>query len=221
MVKISPAKLVMIRKKLEPIATEYELEPSELLTVFKTKCDQFKGLVDEDTIVDLIRIELKELQEVFETEEEIEEEEIKQPIKKEKVQVNLDGKEVNNMPIKSYWDNFKVDFPPWLKIQNGLTFTLELEDPSKEPRADKSKNFNRPQWIWDVILLDIDKKAAFDDTDDEGRPIYVKGRTYSLSMGKKHMERFKAFWEEQNFDVKKFTMKRFGEKFQTDYIFSA
>ena len=122
-----------------------------------------------------------------------------------------------------FWDDVEIstgEFPPWLKVQTGITFSFKLNDPKKEPRYHKDQNFNRDQWIWDVEIIDIDPKDAFGEENKNGYPLYEKGKVYSLALAKRAMQRFKALWVEADFKVEKFTMKRTGSGFNTDYIFN-
>ena len=50
MTKLTPSKLVGIRRQLEPLANTYDIGVGELLKKFKAKFEEMGGLVDVDII---------------------------------------------------------------------------------------------------------------------------------------------------------------------------
>jgi len=182
----------------------------------------------KSTFDDIIKQLEDELEIEFNNAEERKELKKQKPVKT-KVQKSLTGVSITTKKGQidmrdDFWNKVEIEsgeFPPWFKIQNGITYRFKLVDPNKEPRPHKDKTFNRDQWIWDVVLIDISPESALKEVDKNGNQVYVKGRTYSLALGKRAMQRFRTQWEAMNFDLKEFTMKRTGSQFQTDYIFGA
>lgn len=224
--KLTPSKLVMARQKLVPIAEKHEVNLTELLNKFLDNFKMFNELLTIDEIITAMGQELDGVEE----EEEIEQEIIKtEPVKPSPKQMDLTGKEAKKVDVmkNTFWDKVEIDsgeFAPWFKVMNGIRYELALADPSAEPRPHKDKNFNRDQWIWDIKLIDLDKKEAYSEVDDKGNSIYVKGRIYSFAMGKRAMGRFREFYLEHSTNGSSleipFKMKRTGQKFQTDYAFT-
>lgn len=260
---LTPNKLVIARKKIEPLAQSYGLQTELLFDEFKEKYAEFKGLVEPDVIIQLIKKRLIEdygepqppspilkypIMEKIISETGITPKEIEKLVEEKRTELKgliteegalfLVTKELGIIeekePLKpqlnigdnmkdDFWDKVEIDseeFPPWFKIENGLLYSLELVDPSAKPRPHKNKISGRPQWIWDVKLIDINKKEAFSKTDENGHLIYVKNRVYSLAMGKRAMQRFRTLWEANDFSISQFNIIRTGAGFQTDYIFS-
>jgi hypothetical protein len=194
------------------------MDASDLLKEVLKRYNSVEGLVEIDKVIEITK---KELDGTLEEEEDYE------PIKPEPKQTHFAGEGNTNSAGKKidmkteFWDTVEIDsgeFPPWFKIQNRLTYRLRLKDPNAEPRPHKDKTFNRSQWIWEVVLVDVDAEAL-KEKDKDGNPLYVKGKEYSLALGKRAMQRFRSLWAENDFKITEFTMKRIGTNFQTDYIF--
>jgi len=137
--------------------------------------------------------------------------EIQKKLKEENKKMNLDFWESQEDPDS---------FAPFLKVKTKVTYTLELIDPSEEARIGVD-SYGHNQFILNVILTDIEPKAALKDTDNEGRPLYVLGQEYAYPIKAKsrHLKRFKEFLKMAG-SVETFKYKRIGTSFQTDYEFS-
>lgn len=125
---------------------------------------------------------------------------------------NKRGKIMDN--LDSFFEKLDVsaeEFPDFLKIQNDITFTLKLESTDKKPRK-YTDSYGNEKYAWNVILTDLTPKEA--------KTEYHLNKTYSLSLGKRAMRRFKQFWlSVGNQYDRKFTFERTGHRFQTDYVF--
>ncbi|MHA1795255.1 MAG: hypothetical protein ACTSUK_04025 [Promethearchaeota archaeon] len=124
---------------------------------------------------------------------------------------------------ESFWENFEEekDFFPWFRVLNGVTYTFEVVDPDAEPRYMQDKLYKNDQWVWDVKLIDISPESALEEKDRDGFPLYEIGAKYSLPLRKRAMKRLHSAWlENDKKPIVKFSMKRFGQGYQTDYIFT-
>jgi hypothetical protein len=231
MPNLTPSKLVDIRRKLVPVADKYARNVDGLLGIFRSKFEEFKGLVDTDTIIKIIETECEERLKI--ADETVGESEPVYDLNKdmERIQTDLTGHQIDETKIikknkrsirmdSSFFEELEA-FPPFLNVKNGIIFSLEIVDPTRKPRTHKSKNFNRDEVLWDVKLIDIKPKETLEKEDDKGRPIYQIGKIYSLSMGSKMQKKFKLFQMENNYEAVRFRYRRIGDSFQTDYIFTA
>lgn len=121
------------------------------------------------------------------------------------------GKEMGLEDFFGELDVSTEEFPDFLKVRNGITFTLKLADVTKKPRK-YTDSYGNEKWAWDVLLLSVEPEEAKDQ--------YITNKMYSFSLGKRAMRRFKEFWisNDNQYD-KKFTFERVGKGYQTDYVF--
>lgn len=185
----------MDKKMKEKLAELLNKSVEEIDKLVKEKQSDLAGLINEEGAVILVGQDY----------------DIKESELKIKNKIKSDNKKMDLEDFFQELDIKAEEFPDFLRVQNGILFTLRLEDPSKKPRKYKD-NYKNEKWSWNVVLVDIEPEEAKKD--------YLLNKTYSLSLGKRAMRRFKQFWlSEGNQYEKNFTFERTGEKFQTDYKF--
>lgn len=231
MPKLTPAKQVRIRRKIQSLVAEEQIK--QALDWCDAKFAELKGLADEDMIVQLFEMtqllhydppafipEIQTLEEIkvpkrMKSVEYLE----KKRIKSNKKQTKLT--EVDNM--KDFWDNVEDldDFLPFLKVKTAITYTLELVEPEADPRS-SIDSFGNNQYLFDVVLLGISPKKALEDLNKEGYPLYEIGKGYAFAVKSKGrmINRFKELYENEG-EITKFKFKRTGKGFQTDFVFMA
>lgn len=211
MKNLTPNQLVVLKQSLKPIAKFFGTTQKRLLDEFNEKRTDFKGLVGQEAIIELLKSDLaKEFGKIFKTDEE----EIEKPVIKKKKNVR---KKVSNIS-KDFWDDVEIgSYTPFLKIQNGIVYSFDLLSEEGEYRRDT--RFERDQWVWDIRLTDISPEKALKEENKEGYPLYVLDKDYTLALGKKAMMRFKELHESNDYDIDSVTMERKGKSFQTDYVF--
>lgn len=193
---LTPQVIITIRQKLKPLAENAGVDINDVMKFIKKKDDELKGIINAEGIVELAK-------------------------NKFKLNKNEEKKEENKMKdknIEEFWNDVEFterkEFPPFLTVKNGITFHLKLSDPSKAPRPHVDKVYGTPQFLWDVILTDVDSEIAL----DEGK--YEVGKEYTLALNaNRATKRFKQFWIDNNMEVDEFIFKRTGSSFQTDYVF--
>lgn len=193
------------RKNLKIIAEVTNKTFKEIRELYNEKIIALKGMVSTEAIVNLIANDLSV--------------DINEPEIIEKIEWVLKPKKKEGKDM-SVWDDIDLstnEFNPFLKVKNGIVYHLQLVDPSQKPRP-SIDGYGNNQHIWEVKLLDLEPKKAFDDTDKEGKALFMKNKLYSFGMKKTSMRRFKELWESVK-TVDKFTFKRIGSSFQTDYVF--
>lgn len=182
------------KEKLELIAVKSGTVLEKVVSRYEQKTKSLSGLVKPSVIVELVAKELG---------------------------VDLKPKKIKQEEKDmSVWDDIDLstnEFNPFLKVKNGITYHLELVDPLAKPRPSVD-GYGNNQHIWDVKLINLDPVEAFEATDKDGKAIFMKNGIYSFGLKKTAMIRFKALWEAVEV-VKKFTFKRIGQSFQTDYVF--
>jgi len=125
--------------------------------------------------------------------------------------------EVDDLSIFDDIDLSTNEFNPFLKVKNGIVYTLKLIDPTKKPRP-SIDGYGNTQYIWEVRLLDISPKKAMVEEDKEGKLLFIKNKVYSFGLKKTAMRRLKDYWESIG-TPDEFTFERVGQSFQTDYVF--
>lgn len=191
------------RKNLKTISEASNKPFKEIRELYNAKFENLNGLVSTEAMVFLVAKDLGVQLDVEKNKNKSEKSEIK--------------KEEKDMSV---WDDIDLstnEFNPFLKIKNGIVYHLQLVDATEKPRP-SIDGYGNNQHIWEVKLLDLEPVKAFEDTDKEGKALFMKNKIYSFGMKKTSMRRFKELWEAVEV-VDKFSFKRIGSSFQTDYIF--
>ena len=188
------------KENIRLIANESNKLFNEVRDMCLVKMEELKGLISETGAIFVVGKELG----------------VDLDIGKKTTKKIKEGKDM------SVWDDIDLstqEFNPFLKIKNGITYHLQLVDPTVKPRPSVD-GYGNDQHIWDVKLLSLSPAEAYDEADKEGKALFMKNKTYSFGMKKTAMRRFKDLWEAVEV-VNKFSFKRTGQSFQTDYIFKA